>query len=99
MSSYPPNDSLIESPWTQEERDLTYRCHECGKETVRLVSNDLLLPGGIIVTDLERLQCGACGANLFDLAAMRRIREARSVLSKSRTRQANTRKHPEPTNA
>lgn len=100
MSSYPQNVSSIESPWTEEELNQTYLCHECGKEAVRLVRNDYVLMDGTIIPDLERLQCASCGANMFDLAAMRRIREVRSSQTKHRTRRRTIRKRiVESTNA
>ncbi len=84
MSSFPPSDSSSESPWTEAEKRETSLCHECGEHAVHWVKDDCKLLDGTVVPDLERLQCASCGANLFDLAAMRRIRKFRDGLSVNR---------------
>lgn len=83
-SSSPRNVPLIESPWTKEEKEDVYTCPECGERAVRWVTGDCKLLDGVMVPDLERMQCSSCGENLFDLAAMRRIREVRESLETKR---------------
>ena len=48
-------------------------CPECGKESMRRVQGDCKLLDGMVVRDLSRYQCSACGADFFDRAAMREI--------------------------
>ena len=99
-SSYPQNVSLIESPWTKEEKEDVYTCPECGERAVRWVTGDCKLLDGAIIPDLERMQCSSCGENLFDLAAMRRIREVReSLKTKPKSRRSVTKKIMETKNA
>ncbi len=91
--SSPRNVSSIESPWTKEEKEHVYTCPECGEHAVRWVTGDCKLLDGTLVPDLERMQCSSCGENLFDLAAMRRIREVReSLKAKKKSRGSSTRK-------
>ena len=75
-------------------------CPECGKISLEWIQNDCILLDGTMVPDLERLQCASCGENLFDLEAMRRIREVRESLRTKRIgRHKPTRKTLEPKNA
>jgi len=81
MSLSHRNVISAESPWTEEEKRETLYCPSCGKESVRWVRGDCRLQDGTMIPDLERWQCGDCGENLFDVPAMRRIREIRERLA------------------
>jgi predicted RNA-binding Zn-ribbon protein involved in translation (DUF1610 family) len=98
--SSPRSVSSTESPWTKKDKEGIYSCPECGEREVRWVVGDCRLLDGTLVPNLERLQCSSCGENLFDLEAMRRIREVRESLRTKRIgRHKPTRKTPEPKNA
>lgn len=72
---------MIDAPWRDEEKQESYECPECGKDAVRWVQSDIRLKDGTFIPALERMQCSACGENLFDLQAMKRISDARGKKS------------------
>ena len=98
MSSSHPNAISVKRRFKADTEGLP--CPECGKISLGWVIGDCKLLDGTIVPNLERIQCSACGGNLFDLAAMRRIREVRESLKPKRTgRRAIRKRTLEPKNA
>lgn len=79
MSSYQLNTASIDSPWTNEEKELTCECPVCGAEALRWVREDYKLFEGEVIPELEHLRCGECGERCFDIAAMRRIEAIQST--------------------
>ena len=56
------------------------RCPTCGKLTMKRVSRTVQTTVGrkrISVPDIEVEECANCGERLYDLIALRRIRQAR----------------------
>lgn len=90
MSSSRPNAISVKRQFKADTEGLP--CPECGKVTLRWVRNDCRLLDGTVVPNLERIQCASCGGNLFDLAAMRRIREVRESLKTKRSSHRTPRK-------
>ena len=90
MSSYQLNTASIDSPWTEEEKELTYECPECGAEALRWVREDYELLEGKVIQELEHLRCGECGERCFDIAAMRRIEAIQSAIKPPRRTRKQT---------
>jgi DNA-directed RNA polymerase subunit RPC12/RpoP len=61
------------------EKAHTFRCPECGAQTLRKVRSHYQVFDGTVIRNLERLKCSNCLANLFDRAAMREIRRQRAI--------------------
>jgi transcription elongation factor Elf1 len=55
-----------------------FACAECGKTEVVSVVETCHLSDGLAVKRLRHYKCGACGARLFDDAAMHRIQQERA---------------------
>lgn len=52
-------------------------CPQCDRRALSRVCNDCQLYDGTVIHSLARFHCSQCGADFFDLAAMREIRKQR----------------------
>ncbi len=68
------------SKTTRASDSQTYPCPECGKDEMRRLKADCELLDGIVVPDLDRWHCFACGEDFLDSAAMDRVAEIRKSL-------------------
>ncbi|MFH0764903.1 MAG: YgiT-type zinc finger protein [Calditrichota bacterium] len=71
MSSFHPNEPLNKAGFTED----VLPCPECGKLALRRITADCALDDGTVVPELAHWRCSNCGEELFDLEAMRQIRE------------------------
>ncbi len=73
MSSYPRRKAPASTFGNRH-----YWCPECHQKSLQKLRGDYKLKDGTVIRNLSRLHCSNCGANLFDIAAMREIRRQRA---------------------
>jgi len=82
MCSFHPKNPLVDLEKLKIISDKLYICPHCGKEQMHRVLGPCKTDDGIIVNDLERFYCMACGSDFFDLPAIKKIRRFREKQEK-----------------
>jgi len=77
MSSSPRSDQLIKRGRRFVPPSSGWKCPECGKKALIRVKKSYLLEDGILMPELEWLQCQSCKEDFFDTFAMYAIDDFR----------------------